>query len=81
MQLLLDAAAKNNNIDISDNIFDWTLKAVILKKYPNVYRKVLASQYDKKTNRFSNKNFLDSKGKLIVPIKEHLMKKIRADAK
>ena len=31
---LLDIAATNYNIDLSDGIFDWSIKAIILKKYP-----------------------------------------------
>ena len=46
LQSLLQSAAKENDINLSDNMFDWTLKAVIIKKYPLFYNKILASQYD-----------------------------------
>ena len=88
MTKMLEVASDELKIDLNEQVFDWAIKAVILKEYPELYFKILskgdgrlAGQFEHldsqlKSNTYEPCCIFDKFGNLVIEIDNKLIKNI-----
>lgn len=57
---IIEEAAQGLGVNLNDGVFDWSVKATIVKKYPLFHSKILAKQFNKEEKQFTTERFFDS---------------------
>ena len=65
LDFLLDQAAFKLRVDLTDRVFDWSVKAILIKKHPQLYKKLLCSKLPKRYAQCSYPSLFDQAGNII----------------
>ena len=66
MHFMLSEAAEEIGVDLDDDIYDWSVKATLVKEYPILYQLALSKQYNKEKRRIDNEWFVDKATGLLL---------------